>query len=219
MNGPSHHPDDDLLLAYAAGGPGGVKALLVATHLAFCPDCRRRVAAFEAECGAWLETLPPSDGTDDGLTALLARLDDQPRSPAPPVPASRRRTVPLHNPTIPEPLRSRLGGPVEGFAWTPVSEGVDLSVWSQADGGSSVCLLRMAAGHPVPPHHHTAGEMLLVLKGGFRDEYGHFVRGDVASYVGDSDHHAVADTDGECLCLFLLDGPIEFLDAPATPPA
>ncbi|MGQ9368196.1 ChrR family anti-sigma-E factor [Azospirillum sp. ST 5-10] len=206
MTGPSHHPTDHHLLAYASGALGEVKALLVATHLAYCPACRRRAAAFEETCGRWLDELPAADLAEGGLDAVLARLDAAPRPPR------RAAPAPRHDPAIPEPLRGRLGGPLAGFAWTPVSPGVDLSQWSVARDGTSVCLLRMAAGRPVPPHRHSDEEMLLVLEGAFADEYGRFRVGDVAVYAADTDHHAVADPDGPCLCLFLLDGPIEFLE-------
>ena len=35
-----HHPDDDLLLAFAAGRSEAGPALLVAVHLESCPGCR-----------------------------------------------------------------------------------------------------------------------------------------------------------------------------------
>ena len=43
-----HHLPEDRLAAYAAGTAGEADALLVASHLVLCPDCRRRVAEYEA---------------------------------------------------------------------------------------------------------------------------------------------------------------------------
>jgi len=49
---PTHHPDESLLIEYAAGSLGEAKALLVATHLALCLDCRAAVHDGEIVAGA-----------------------------------------------------------------------------------------------------------------------------------------------------------------------
>lgn len=216
MGQPRHHPQDDLLFGYASGGLREIKSLLVATHLAYCPSCRARVAAFEAQCGAWFDETPAASAvaSDDRFDALLERLHGQlgaepPVFVPPPVPR------PAAGDGLPEPLRSWLDGPMRDRAWTDVAPGVWVSAWNRAAGGSSVCLLRMGPGAPVPAHHHTATEMLLVLQGAFRDEYGRFQLGDVIEYEPGSDHHATGDESGDCICLFLLDGEIVFLDEAA----
>jgi putative transcriptional regulator len=53
---PSQHPADDLVTAYATGSLTGAQALVIATHLAFCPACRGRVAAAEAVCGEMFDS-------------------------------------------------------------------------------------------------------------------------------------------------------------------
>lgn len=213
---PKHHPEDERLLAYAAGAIGAVKELLVATHLASCPACRARVDRYEAECGGWFDTLEgQGDGPDDGdrwagmLSDLEARLDGAviPPSPEPP-----RRAPRPGEPLVPEPLRGRLGRPLFDCGWTAVAPAVWLSDWKVEDGQTTGCLLRMGPGAPVPAHRHTANEMLLVLTGAFHDEYGRYRVGDVADYPGGGEHHAVAEEGGDCVCLFLLDGEILFLD-------
>ena len=56
---PVHHPSEARLLDYASGALPEPMALLIATHLALCPACRRTVAELEAVGGALLEALPP----------------------------------------------------------------------------------------------------------------------------------------------------------------
>ena len=213
MRLPSHHPQDELLFGYASGELREIKALLVATHLAYCPSCRARVAVFEAQCGAWFDEAPAAS-TDGPLDTLLERLHGQ-LGAVPPVFVPPPGPRPAAVDGVPEPLRSWLDGPMQERAWTDVSPGVWVSEWTRAAGGSSVCLLRMGPGAPVPAHRHTATEILLVLQGAFHDEYGRFVLGDVIGYEAGSDHHATGDESGECICLFLLDGEIVFLDEPA----
>lgn len=218
MTLPHHHPDDQLLIGYASGQERAGKSLLVATHLAYCPDCRRRVAAYEALCGSWFEELPGEAPSD--LDGLLGRMDAL--LAAPPAPAGEPpprvsdvaglTAVPL----VPEPLRSWLpeaiDSPVDCGSWTELSPGVWLSAWQRTLSGTNICLLRMAQDAPVPAHRHTADELLLVLRGAFSDEYGHYALGDVAQYVADTDHHARGASEEDCICLFLLDGDLIFLD-------
>jgi putative transcriptional regulator len=212
---PAHHPDGELLFRYASGELREIKSLLVATHLAYCPACRSRVEAFEAQCGAWFEDLEPEPARqvgEDRLAALLDRLDELPALvPGDPGPGREPAASPVPQAgLIPDPLRSRLGMPVDACAWNDIAPGVWLSQWSLEAAGTSVCLLRMAAGATVPPHRHTATEILLVLRGAFGDEYGNYGVGDVIEYAPESDHHASATSAGECICLFLLDGEIIF---------
>jgi putative transcriptional regulator len=50
--------------------------------------------------------------------------------------------------------------------------------------------------------------MTLVLAGGFSDESGHFVRGDVAEADPSVNHQPVADPGEDCLCLAVTDAPL-----------
>ena len=54
-----HCPHDDILLSYTAGGLGESWGLAVASHLAFCPDCREAVALGEEIGGVFLEDSEP----------------------------------------------------------------------------------------------------------------------------------------------------------------
>ncbi|NYZ16662.1 hypothetical protein HL658_29300 [Azospirillum sp. RWY-5-1] len=206
---PNQHPEEERLLAYATGSLGEVKSLLVATHLALCPLCRASVEAYEAECGGWFDGLG-GGAEDDRWSAMLAACDARLDTAVLPPPAPRS-TLPMTGPLVPEPLRGRLGRPLFDFGWNEIAPAVWLSDWTVKDAQTTGCLLRMGPGAPVPPHHHSANEMLLVLTGAFHDEYGHYRVGDVADIPADTDHYAVAEHGGDCVCLFLLDGEIRFL--------
>jgi putative transcriptional regulator len=70
-----HHPPDDTVLRYANGTLPEAPAIVVATHLSFCPDCRVRMQTYEMLGGSMLETVPPASLSPDALSATLARLD------------------------------------------------------------------------------------------------------------------------------------------------
>lgn len=202
---PVHHPSLELLLDYAAGSADEPISLMLATHLALCPECRDEVARFESIGGALLEEIEPAALAPDALDCLLARLDEQvpaspPRSPA--VGGSAR--------LVPEPLRSYVGDELNAIRWKRVMRGVEqagIAVGGQA-GNVKARLLRIRPGIRIPRHTHAGTEMTLVLAGGFSDGGGHFVRGDFSFSDRAVDHSPVADDDGECVCLTVTDAPL-----------
>ncbi|WP_448204291.1 ChrR family anti-sigma-E factor [Azospirillum sp. sgz302134] len=205
---PAHHPSPELLLDYAAGSLREVPALLIASHLPYCPDCRRKVAELEACGGALLDELPAEPLSEGLLDAVMARLPEAQETAAG-VPASKASPT-MARGLLPGPLGRAVGDDPDRIEWVRVVPGIHLSAWAIGAGTASACLLRMASGHRVPAHRHTDSEMLLVLKGGFSDETGQYRVGDVACYEAHSPHHAVADRDGECLCLLVQEKPLVF---------
>ncbi len=61
-----HHVSDELLLDYANGSLSEGWSIAVATHLALCPHCRKRLSAMEATAGAMIESLElePAQASD-----------------------------------------------------------------------------------------------------------------------------------------------------------
>jgi putative transcriptional regulator len=78
---PAHHPSETLLLEYAAGTLREPQALALATHLAFCPDCRRHATLLDGLGDALLDEIDPDPMPAGALPALLQRLDNAPALP------------------------------------------------------------------------------------------------------------------------------------------
>ncbi|MFM2045340.1 MAG: transcriptional activator ChrR [Pseudomonadota bacterium] len=216
---PHHHPSDELLVAYAAGNLGEAPSLVIATHLALCPDCRAEVRRLEAVGGALLDDLPVAPLDDDLLSAIFARLDEgdgdrggdghqagdtatltRP-APAPAVRNGRR-------PSLPEPLRGYIGGDLDAIRWTRLMRGVEEAEVPVGNQGAKGRLLRIKGGLAMPRHTHAGMELTLVLTGGFTDETGHYGRGDFAATDGTVDHKPVADAGEDCICLAITDAPL-----------
>lgn len=201
---PAHHPDASLLLDYAAGNAAEPVALLVATHLALCPACRRTAAACEALAAALLESDDPAADTDvPGPEAVLARLAAEVPEPAP------KRSSPAAAAMLPQPLRDYLPGPLDALPWRMLSRGVHAFDVIGGRDGARAALLRIRSGAGVPMHGHTGNETTLVLAGGFSDATGHYGRGDVQSTDAACEHRPVADPGGDCYCLVALDGSLK----------
>ncbi len=201
---PTHHPEETLLLDYAAGALGEAESLVVATHLALCPGCRHEVATFESVGGAMLAEIEPVPLGRDSLAAVMARLDEAPpagphRRPAPTAPG-------IAGLPLPEPLRSYLGEAEP--SWRRVITGLAEHQILAGPEGHRAVLLRIEPETAMPVHTHRDREHTLVLAGGFTDAFGHFLRGDFCSADPSVTHQPVADPGEPCICLAITTAPL-----------
>ncbi|MDJ0945797.1 MAG: ChrR family anti-sigma-E factor [Kiloniellales bacterium] len=206
---PHHHPSEEMLLRYAAGSASEPLGLLVATHMALCPDCRRVHAAYESLGGDELEGQRPSALRSDSLARVLEKLD-APAATAFDVSGqlavATRRHVDIR---LPQPLRDYIAGPLEGLDWRKRGGIAEASVFG--DGPDlRVRLMRIEPGTAVPRHGHGGMEYTLVLTGGFSDASGHYTRGDVAIADPTTQHRPVADPVEDCICLTVTEGSVRF---------
>ena len=190
---------DELLIAHAAGKLPEPVGLAVATHLALCPAARARYRLYEAFGGALLDDLEPVRMEGDAWDRMLKRLDDDDPQPSPAMAAGQ--------PLLPQPLRDYLPGPLEQLRWRSYGPAAEIELHIPAPGYRTT-LLRVRAGRKVPQHTHEGNELTVVLDGSFRDETGHFHRGDLVIADGSLDHRPVADEGRDCLCLAVTDAPL-----------
>jgi putative transcriptional regulator len=198
-----HHPGEEHLLAHASGAAGEGTSLVVATHLALCPECRATIAEMERMGGALLENVAPAEMSASALSSAMARLHDAGEGP-------RMQPAPPQRPAIaPEPLRSYIGGDVDRVRWIPIGPGVSYRPLLKGRD-SRVQLIRTAPGAGVGLHTHGGEELTLVLAGGFSDMTGDYRRGDLQITTPEITHRPVTDDDGYCITLALTDAPLRF---------
>ncbi len=200
---PAHHPADDQLAAYAAGGMAEAPALVIATHLALCPLCRRQVSDFEALGGALLADLAEEPLAPASLSETLAKLDgvsrDKPKPPAKAAPAGAQR------PVVPQPLRDYMDRALaEKTIWRKAMPGLKTLRLSAA--GAKVWLMEIEPGRSIPPHGHAGSEMVQVLAGGYHDGAAAYGPGDLHLSGPETVHQPVADPGDPCLCLVTVEG-------------
>jgi len=195
---PVHHPEGDLLLAYAAGGVDAAIALILATHLTFCPECRGAVALAEQAGGILLEDLPPAALADTALENTLARLGS---------PEARKPPIVSHDHT-PGPLRAWLGRDLGRMRWRRM--GAQLAyIPFYRRGRVRMRLLRGAPSADVGCHDHRGQEYTLVLAGGYSDQTGSYGPGDFQTAAQGLKHNPVADPEG-CTNLAVTTAPLRF---------
>ncbi|MBB3931199.1 putative transcriptional regulator [Kaistia hirudinis] len=205
-----HHPTDESLMRLAAGSLPAGPAMVVATHLAGCPQCRERVAEFEALGGILLEESAPVPMAPDAFAAALRAIDaEETRAAAGKTarPAAKPRagrapaTLPGGIP-LPEPLRDCEIGP-----WRWIGIGVRASAVKMPDDPEArLTLLRVGPGRKLPEHGHFGTEFTQILVGSFTDEFGRYMPGDLTEMNHDIEHQPIVDPDGECICLAALEG-------------
>ena len=197
MSAITHHTPDEMLAAYAAGTLPHVFAVVVASHVSICVDCRAALGAHQAVGGAILEGAGKV-AVSGGLKAnVLASLDARHT----PEPVFRRSGI------YPGPVMSALNG--RQPRWRKLGMGVRQDILSAGNDGS-VRLLYIPPGQAVPDHGHNGLELTLVLQGSFSDETGRFGVGDMEIADEELDHTPVADAGDPCICLAATDAPIRF---------
>jgi putative transcriptional regulator len=203
-----HHPETELLLEYSAGGLAEPVALAVATHACYCPACRAEVARMETVGGVFLQDLDPAGMADDALDSVLAVLD-RPETGAdeqpPGIPAFDEQTLAL----IPSPLRPYLGGNMRDLRWRRQGFALREARLPNVKPGYRVSLFELKPGKHPPAHSHMGNEYIVVLSGSFSENGDQYSVGDFARADSTTSHIQIADMKEGCICLAVLDAPVE----------
>ncbi|MCC6720551.1 MAG: cupin domain-containing protein [Acetobacteraceae bacterium] len=184
-----HHPSEATLLSYAAGMLPAPHGIVVRTHLALCPDCRRGLGLAAELGGAILAEARPAALAGDALSRTLRRLGDRDTSaPAPRVPIT-----------------------ADDFAtgrWWWIGPGVRLMPLIRRDHQDArLDLIRVAPGTALPGHGHTGSEITCVLQGAFGDGTGEYHVGDLVESAEDQEHQPFAlNAQCDCICLIATTG-------------
>ena len=205
-----HHPQPDLLFEYTTGSLSEPFSLLVATHLALCPECRDKSMHYDAVGGALLESIESAELGKSVRNNVFSQLG---KNITPSEKIVQDDTNCQADLRIPQPLRSYLNKGLDELNWKsrgPVDEFRFLSDNSDATSR----LLRIKSGKAMPRHTHDGMELTLVLSGGFTDQGHYFGRGDIQTTNSAVDHAPKADNDEDCYCLAIhekrlrLSGPL-----------
>jgi putative transcriptional regulator len=197
MSAITHHTPDALLAAYAAGNLPHSFAVVVASHVSLCLQCRAALEAHQSVGGAMLDETRKVAVSDRLKSDVLDLLD----TPARPEQTYTRSGI------YPGPVMEALKG--QAPRWKTLGMGVRQNILSGNKQGS-VRLLYIPPGQAVPDHSHNGLELTLVLQGSFSDKTGRFGVGDLEVANEDLDHTPIADEGAACICLAATDAPLRF---------
>ena len=209
-----HHPQDEMLLAHAAGSLAAGPALLVASHIEQCAVCRERMALLDVVGGAFLDALTPAMLAPDAFARTLSAIDALDGTVAEsPADMVRRPSFPA----LPA-----------GATWPKAFDGCSVTPWRWLgpgmrwsrvtlphDSAANVFLLRIGAGKKLPQHTHSEIELTQVLYGSFDDGRSVFGAGDFDEADGSIHHQPVVHAQSECICLASVQGRVKFKGAVA----
>ena len=204
---PTHHPDPELLMDYAAGACSEPASLFIATHLALCPHCRDEMEKMEWLGGTLLDSPTEVAVNPDSLTQVMAKLDQS----APDNGTGRERISGAGEAgpqaQIPRPLSDYVGRSFNDIQWRQLIPGFSEHRLDKLEGVRA-SLLRIRPGKNMPLHSHDGSELVMVLSGGYHDKFGSFKRGDVAVADAEVEHQPIADLGEDCICLSITDAPL-----------
>jgi len=200
-----HHLDDDMLQQYAAGTLAEGWSVAVATHLALCPACRSKLSVLESVGGYFIDSEPADEAeVSQSWESVKAKID---AGQIDKVVHIKKGSSSDH--TYPEPLRTYIDA-AGGLKWRKLGRGAAQMVIPTGDETTTMRLLKIPAGQPVPEHSHRGVELTLVLDGSFSDEVSTFARGDVEMADDSLMHQPKADKGKDCICLAVTEAPLRF---------
>ncbi|MBC6428684.1 MAG: cupin domain-containing protein [Cellvibrionales bacterium] len=111
---------------------------------------------------------------------------------------------------VPRSLRQFIERGYDELRWQRLSPAIRVALLCRDKDGSQIALTRVKAGGKMPHHKHTGSEITVVLEGSFSDEDGIYHKGDILYRAAADRHRPVVTKDAECICLTVLDSPIQF---------
>jgi len=203
-----HHPEDEFLLALAAGRATPGQALVLSAHLERCVHCRERLHMLQAVGGALLEAAEPVPLREDAMLRALQRADAAAVAPS----RSRAEGVAAGKPALPAGVpwpASMRRSPVSSWRWMgPDMRYARVAVPNEATG--SVFVLRIGEGRSLPVHTHSGIEFTQVLCGSFDDGRSTFEAGDFDAADPSVHHQPVVKSGETCVCLAYVGAPLKF---------
>jgi len=208
-----HHPSPEILADYASGSVRLSHALCLAAHLEHCDACRQQTQKLSQLGASFFQQLAPETTHPARLEPLkdkvMALLDEESPSPAI-VDIRPNLDVEPDRYNVPRSLHQFIRGGYSTLEWTTVSPSIKIATLLKDKDGAQIALSRVKAGGKMPHHRHTGDELTVVLEGSFSDEGGIYRKGDFISRDSRHKHKPVVTKDAECICLMVLDAPIEF---------
>ncbi len=105
-----------------------------------------------------------------------------------------------------------MSGKLKELPWKRVTRYLSICYLKTGDPGYEVSLYRIKAGGRIPEHTHRGCEITLVLEGEISDANGAYQQGDFLMGRPGDVHAPTATQSGDCICLAVLDAPLQFTD-------
>jgi putative transcriptional regulator len=189
----SSHPDIATLMTCSAGSTPEALCAVVTSHLAMCPECMDELTSMESIGVALFEKMQP------------VKID---ANPAQVTPASGDETTfrgehqRRPDSDVPRPLVEVIGKDLDALDWQRIATGIwNFTVPLTPHAKGDLRLIRLGPGMSLPEHSHQGEELILVLRGSYRNVADIYEAGDFAELDVDNKHSMIALQDG---CILLI---------------
>lgn len=213
------HPTLEQLSEFASGNSSLSISLGLSGHLEYCTACAAQVKKLQTLGAAIMAQVNVPAPIDSDMSRLMSQVMDR-------IDVSETVDASISIETddasndfdhknqsgyrLPKVLRQFVKHDYNELKWTTLSPSFKIATLLKDTDGTQIALSRVKAGGAMPHHKHSGDEMTLVLEGSFSDESGLFVAGDFIMRDSSDKHHPIVTMDGECICLMVLDGPVQF---------
>ncbi len=200
----NHHPDLSCIEDYVAGRCSHSVALVIATHIEYCPECALHYQHCISRCGEEILNQPPEDWTleSDTITDSALNIIKQPDVPL--ATDDKALTANAEDIILPKTIQQYC---YESVHWRAVGKNLKIGRLIKTKG-SSCNLFYLKQGGALPTHTHHGQEYLMVLSGDLADENGIYRPGDMILSDHSVTHTPYALSD--CLCIAATDAPVHF---------
>lgn len=189
---------DMVMMQYAAGTLSEAHHIMIQSHLTLRPEQGNVLKYYETIGGELMNELN-ADMAPDALDTVLSRLNEK-DAPKKPQPINDACNI------YPQALVNYCGWTAKSTPWKKLLPGVECAT----PEGQKAQLLKVAPGVAMPEHDHSDIEYTLLLDGSYRDESGHYTRGDLVIMDDHMEHKPIADLKTGCICLILNEKPPKF---------
>ena len=202
---PKHHPDEPTIMDYSSGSLNDGICALIEAHISKCSNCSDTLKYFDRLGGEILEFTKPVKMKENHLNKILSSEIYTNKNLN--ITRSDNKDI------IPNSLNKWIKGSLDNLPWKTRSKGLkEYSVFI-ANSNNKLLLYKINAGKALPRHSHEGEEVTLVLSGGFSDENGQYLPGDIVFADSKVTHTPVADDDGECIVAVVQNGSIRLSGA------
>ncbi|WP_371188624.1 ChrR family anti-sigma-E factor [Thalassotalea maritima] len=210
-----HHPNKELLQAFACGDLPASMSAAIAMHNEMCPNCQGAVTSIteqHAECSFELtDSNVIADGFANSDHASMLGFDMDAMIDS--ITTDSR----VDSIAIRKPVTATVNGKI--YQLPRALQSMDINRWisigklSRArvelnEGEVHSSLLHIEPGGTVPEHTHNGYEVTLLLDGSFSDDMGEYSKGDFIVLDGSHKHQPV--TKEGCLCFTVANDALHF---------
>ena len=204
----SHHPSEAWLLDFALGNLSPAFETVINAHIGTCSKCRDDVHLAESFGGELLANLS-AESLTVSIDADSLPLNAESAAPAANNEPASRAVETVAPESFAHFVQTYLHSSINALRWRSLGKGLQICQLSNTDD-TRLWMLKAQPGTVLPEHTHLGSELTMVLKGSYFCGSEIYRAGDIEDADEQTTHRPVVTQDGECICLAVTEGNLQF---------